>query len=123
MIATKYLQFRKDLQNGMTISEGLTKYKITLGEAFNALQYYNKPKISPTRTNEYNIRQNLQGHYFIIKWIHGKQTNFGTYTTVEDAVKIRDWFMENGWDKENIDKACTECGVTRRTIKNRRTIR
>lgn len=123
MIETKYLHLRRDLQDGMSITDGLTKYKVSLEDAFKALQYTdNRPMTSTSKTDEFYIRQNMQGHYFILKWINGKQTNFGTYTTLKDAVKIRDWFVENGWIKDDVDQACQECGVTRRTPQNRRKI-
>jgi hypothetical protein len=105
----------------MSITDGLQKYKVSLEDAFKALQYTdNRPMTSTSKTDEFYIRQNMQGHYFILKWINGKQTNFGTYTTLNDAVKVRNWFVENGWIKDDVDQACQECNVTRRTPRNRR---
>lgn len=115
MIKTEYLNLRQDLQNGMSIEDGLQKHNLTLKDAFLALQFKdNRPVISPSKTNEFYIQQNIRGHYFVYKYVEGKQTHFGTYTTLPEAVKIRNWFIENGWNKDKIDHACKECGVKRR---------
>ena len=37
------------------------------------------------------------GHYQVGKKIEGKQYSFGTYSTIEEAIKVRDYFKENNW--------------------------
>ena len=57
-------------------------------------------------------------HYVIS---HGRKY-FGTFKTLDDALKVRDWFMVNRWDKRWLDRACKETGVVRckRLSMNRR---
>lgn len=40
-------------------------------------------------------------------------THFGTYKSREDAEKVRDYLILEGWSHGNIDLACDECGVER----------
>lgn len=113
MIKTGYKELRRDLENGMSIEDGLQKHNVTLKNAFKELI------ILPSKTSEQYIQQNKTGNYFISKCINGKPTHLGTYNTLNDAIKIRNWFSEKGWDKNMIDTACKECNVERRIPKRR----
>ena len=60
------------------------------------------------------------GHLYINErdgkyYIRNKGRWFGTYRTLEDAVKIRDWFITHRWDKRWVNRACEETGVVRCT--------
>ena len=47
-------------------------------------------------------------------YIRNKGRWFGTYKSLDDAVKVRDWFILNGrWDKRWVNRACRECNVER----------
>ena len=39
--------------------------------------------------------------------------HYGTYYSLEDAIKVRDYFIYNGWRKDKVDKVCDELGVIR----------
>ena len=120
MIKTEDKELRRDLQNGMSIKKKKKKHNVTLKNAFKELQFrHNEPIILPSKTNEQHIQQNKTGNYFISKCINGKSIHLGTYNTLNDAIKIRNWFAENGWDKNMIDTACQECNVERKIPKRR----
>ena len=44
------------------------------------------------------IRKTNSGNYCLIKKIKGKFYNFGTYPTVKEAKKYRDYFESKGWE-------------------------
>ena len=37
--------------------------------------------------------------FFISKKVNGKETNFGSYSSLEEAIKWRDYFEKKGWGK------------------------
>ena len=43
------------------------------------------------------IHKTKGGRYFLIKKIKGKHYNFGTYSSLEEAKKYRDYFESKGW--------------------------
>jgi len=55
----------------------------------------------PFTRNIYNryIYKNSGDHYIIRKIINGKQENYGTYNSLEEARTVRDQLIENNWDK------------------------
>ena len=44
------------------------------------------------------IRKTRDGGYYLIKKIKGKGYNFGTYPSLEEAKKYRDYFESKGWE-------------------------
>ena len=96
-------QFQTDLQKGISINEALKKHGLTLPEAMYELKKQgrpNKKRIPKPLGMEYISRN--QGKYLVRKTINGKMLYFGRYATLEDAMKIRDYFAENGWQKEEL---------------------
>lgn len=57
------------------------------------------------------ITQNTSGTYRIQKWINGKSVNYGSYSTLEDAIKWRDYFQNRKWDEcyDERSKHSTAC--------------
>ena len=48
--------------------------------------------------NTKHIRSDKRyGTFFIQKKVNGKDTAFGSYSSLEEAIKWRDYFEENGW--------------------------
>lgn len=47
------------------------------------------------------------------KRVKDKDVYYGAYKTLEDAIKVRDYFEEHGWLKNNVDKVCEVVGVER----------
>ena len=132
-------QFQEDLRKGMTIQEACTKYQITLDYAFKHMpktitktrkkqgksrkitkkqgrpQKFHrreKSKIPYIACHEKNITCRY-GKYFLRKRTRGKERVYGTYETLEDAVKIRDYCNEHGWYVTRIDEYCEILGIKR----------
>ena len=47
--------------------------------------------------------------YVVVK--EGKE--YGSYETLEDAIKVRDYFIYNGWYHKRLDSVCKELGIKR----------
>lgn len=97
----------------MTIEDALTKHGMTFKEAFDGMP---KPLTNGGNTGvgEKFISKH-QGKYIIRKRTKGKTRVFGTYDTLEDAVKVRDYIVEHGWYITKLDEYCEACGVERCT--------
>ena len=109
----KMQNFQDDLRNGMGLEDALCKYNLTLKEAFEAFpgtlrkgpnNRYHSGKLYITKRD---------GTFYIRKTVNGKHLHFGTYRSLADAIKIRDYFQEHGWDKSKVDEVCELLGVTR----------
>ena len=107
MIETKYLQFQNDIRNGMSINDALTKQGLTLTKTFNTL--HGQPRGRPTKAKRKLPTMGTGEKY--IQWNNGKyllrKTNeyYGRYATLEEAVFIRDYLVEHGWSKRNLQIA------------------
>ena len=114
--------FQNDLKNGMSISEALQKHNLTFKKAFNMLSHTSvgrppKPRSEKRRvakTGEKYIGSHESGSYFIRRLIDGEWTAFGSYSTLEDAIKIRDMCIKHGWVQSNVDEYCRQAKVIRR---------
>ena len=96
----------------MSITDACTKHCISFKEAVALLSKYNP---YPKKTKFVQIDEphiNKYGNRFIIKKsIKGKLQHFGSYKTLEDAIKVRDYMMEHGWDKSKIKEVKQIVGV------------
>lgn len=102
---------RKQLQDGVSIDEVCRKHSLTFKQLLDILRFYD----NPVRTRNHRkgwtyISQTSQGSFIITK----DSTHYGTFNTLRDAQKVRDYFREYGWCKDDLDKACESVGVTRR---------
>jgi glutathione peroxidase-family protein len=104
MIKTKYIHFQNDIRNGMSLTDALQKHGLTLTETFNIL--HGQP-----RGHSPKAKRKLETHGTgekYIQWNNGKyllrKSNkyFGRYSTLEEAVFIRDYLVEHGWSKRNL---------------------
>ena len=121
MINTDTLKaFQNDLRNGMTIEEACTKHNITFKDACREMPgNWNHPRT--TRQNDgvtYYRKHNLpdyitlnRGRYMLRKKIKRKWVYFGRYKSLEDAIKVRDYMMEHGWNKHLLNSVCRKLGV------------
>jgi hypothetical protein len=101
---------RQELKSGETVENTCSKYGISLLELFNMMQYYHNP--SPRKSEKPDSWLYIferKGKFILRKC----NVHYGTYRTLSDAVKVRDYFMFNRWDKRNIDKVCSLVGVER----------
>ena len=103
---------QKDLQEGMSIFDACVKYHIPFRDLCNCM-----PRASSGRRNirsgEKYIRKQ-QGHYQIVKSLNGTNQAFGTYDSLEDAVKVREQCIKQGWIQKNVDEYCRQVKVVRR---------
>lgn len=109
--------FQNDLREGMTIQEALMKYNMSLEYAFKKLQHKSpkKSRYVPKQKNQTKYIQERNNHFYLRKAIRKKVKPFGTYSSLEDAVKVRDHCMRHGWKQTKIDEYCKELGVVRCT--------
>ena len=106
-------EIRSKLQNGETIEEVCQEYGISFKILLSLMSSLGSEKDHNRevygRTGHLYI--GFKNERYIIR---KNRKHFGTYRTLDDAVKVRDWFICNGrWDKRWVDRACRECGVTR----------
>ena len=114
-------EFQNDLNQGMTITEALQKHQLTLEYAFHQLQIQQSTKLRGehrTKTlqkrNPHQIYiQENNNRYYIRKRTRGKERFFGAYTSLEDAIKVRDALIEDGWHIFHVDSICERLGVVR----------
>ena len=111
-----------DLRAGLTLEETLTKHSTNLREIFKDFHDYpqyrrpRKPKkktitkreewryIQPTRFNSYSVR----------KTSNGKQSYYGCYKTFEDAKKVREALIADGWNKEHLPQILKDLKIKTR---------
>ena len=75
-------------------------------------------KRSPGNNTKQQKSDSTTGHLYISRryglyLLRKSDAYYGSYRTLTDAIKIRDYFMSTRWDKRNIDKACRKLGVQR----------
>ena len=93
-------EFQTDLNKGMTISDACQKHQITFKQAFQMLHYKdtNKQKTQTSQTREQYITINKNtGKYELKRRINGKYKYFGSYPTLKDAIRMREYMKTHGW--------------------------
>jgi hypothetical protein len=110
------IEFQDSLRNGMGLWEALKEYNLTLKEAMGRMD---KPitKVKPRKVvfstmGPYVYRRD--NYYIVQKRMKSKTVNFGTYNNLDDAKKVRDYYLEHGWNRNTLNKVCRELGVERR---------
>ena len=71
-----------------------------------------KPYMGYVSTGEKYICK-ARGHFHIRKQYNGKQRHYGSYESLEDAIKVRDYCIKHGWKQHSIDEYCSVLGVER----------
>lgn len=102
-------QIQKELRNGATIESICEKYELTFKELcklFISGNYTNTKSFSSTG----KLYISYSGERYIIR---RNRKYYGAYSTLEDAVKVRDYLMINGWYRNRLNKICEELGVER----------
>ena len=126
-------EFQTDLQNGMTLELALQKHHTNLKTAFDKLHYkvnknpplnnkYRK-KASKKRDKRYCPSQYIQcrnNHYYLRKCLSTKAkgrtkktVQFGTYSSLEDAITVREAMKLDGWHITHLDQVCQELNIRR----------
>jgi hypothetical protein len=108
--------FQEDLRNGAGLWDCLNKYNLTLKQAFDRMHKPITKSMRGAKPKNINSKYiyRIGGYYVLQKSINGCTGNFGTYNTLNDAEKVRDYFIEYGWNHKKIDKVCSIVGVERR---------
>lgn len=129
----KCLELREDLRNGMSIHDGLIKHGLSLETAVQMLQYrqpeehYIENTIPPRKIRKPSRKKKVNyvkcGERYIMqrndtfcvrRTIKGKTRMFGTYNSLEDALRMRDALELDGWHQTHVDRICKELGIVRR---------
>lgn len=101
-------EIRAELQQGNSIDNVCRKYKLSFNELVRLMQSGLPIRKGRTRKGWLYI-QFVGNRYHIQKG----SVHYGTYETLEDAQRIRDWLVRHGWDKSQVDLACDWCSVKR----------
>lgn len=116
--------FQRDLQKGMTLHDALTKHQLTLKEAFQQAEKPIKHKSTPETYPASQYIQYQNGHYYLRKNVFSRKKGrpvtrmFGTYSTLEDAIQMREAQKKIGWKVTKVDELCKELGIERCKYKN-----
>ena len=103
-----FSEISKDLKNE-SIEDICTKYNITFKELVEqSLQ--NNPRTNGDK-NTYRFIYPRDNHYVIMKTIKREYRYFGTYSSLEDARKVRDKLIDCNWEKSQLSSILEELGV------------
>ncbi len=111
------IEVRNELRNGESIDETLRKHNLTLKDAVRNMEKSNTKPMQkvPLSVNIDSKHIYKVGNYYVVqKSVRGRSYNFGTYNCLADAERVRDYFVEHGWRKSDLNKACRVVGVERR---------
>lgn len=102
-------KFRKDLKE-MTLEEALIKHNTNLKEVMSLIPI--QGCINPDAPNfKSRYIQKTDGKFYLRRYIDKELLLFGTYTSLDDAIAIRECCEEQGWIQSNVLKYCKEKGV------------
>ena len=112
-----YIQIQEKLRNGMSIDEVCKKHHITFKELCDHFHGYqrnqqNRENLKSTKGEKYILIRN--NRYALHKNVKGQTIMFGTYNTLEDAIRMREALTKDGWHQTHVDKLCEELGIERR---------
>ena len=98
------MSFQDDVKV-MGLDESLIKHNLSLKDAFESCLKSNWKKKKSSTTCPRYIQ--YKGNYYTVrKYKNRKLVYFGKYKTEKDAIKVRDYFMEHGWDKTQLTRVC-----------------
>ena len=117
---SKLLEFRKDLQNGLSIAEACSKHDVSFGEVVLGLNPLQKRKNRAKKARKvtwgtpakYIFQRN--DTFTIRKTVKSRCMVFGTYSSLDDAIRVRDELIRIGWKRRSVDRICEQFGITRR---------
>ena len=119
MIKVKTLKaFQNDLQDGMTLEDACRKHQISFKYACDNMGKIYTKKILPKKESNTFASEYIQtrnGKYFLRKYLRGSTKMFGTYNSLNDAIRMREHCKRYGWKQQSVDKYCEELGIERVT--------
>ena len=115
-------KFQEDLKKGMTIETALKEHNLTFKEAVELCPRpfcYQRPKTKKIKKGEtyksvdrhIKLRNNS---YCVTKTFKSKSYWGGSYNTLQDAILVRDFLEEHGWNPVKINEACKKYKINRR---------
>jgi len=104
-------KIRQQLQNGTTIQEVCQQYHISFKELCNL---FLSRGCTTDKSSTGKLYVSYDGHRFILRKNNGY---YGSYQSLDDALKVRDYMIMNGWYRSRLDKVCRELGVVRGVCK------
>ena len=115
-------EFQQDLRDGMSLEKALTKHNLSFKEAVDVVhkpitKSIRKRKPYHKRNLYRNVDKNIAQRgdaFYLRKLINGKHTWGGSYNTLEEALKVRNYLDEHGWNLINVNEACRKFGIERR---------
>lgn len=114
---------RTKLKNGSSIESVCKEYNLTFNDLFKLLKKGTDLPRGPNpeascSTGELYITKRTKGRkrYFLRK----NDVFYGSYSSLEDAKKVRDYFIMHRWDKRKLDEVCKKVGVKRVMLKKGR---
>ena len=99
-----FKEFRED-----SVENVLVKHNMTLEEAFNYCLHH-KPEDDVVEEKMLYIQKH-RDYYRIRKSVKGKLTTFGYYSTLDDAVTVRDALIEDGWRLYRLADICKSLNI------------
>ena len=106
---SRKFEIREKLQDGCSIDEVCREYNLTFKGLVTLMHGYER-RPEGVRTGEMYIMYRRER--FII---HRHNVHYGSYLTLEDALKVRNYMIYNGWYKDKLDEVCGIVGVERCT--------
>ena len=114
-------KFQQDLRDGMTLENALIKHNLTLKEA---MEFCPKPigqRYIKKKKKRKQVYTNVDRHisqkkdaFHVRKQKSYKTYWGGSYDSLEDAQKVRDFLEEHGWSPIKVNEACKKLGIKRR---------
>lgn len=107
------LLLKRDLQTHQSIDEVLIKHNISFKQCMQLLDKFAPGKHQKRKqkgTGEKYISK-IENKFYIRKKKNRRTKSFGGYSSLEDAVKVRDYLVKTGWNKNRLNSICEELGV------------
>ena len=106
-------EFREDLKH-MTLDEALAKHNMCLKDLFNCHQ--NKTLEKRVKCNVPNIFEVHEGCFTIQKTKNHVKEHYGTYHSLNDAVRVRDELEKCDWDKKQLLSILSKLGINHKHL-------
>lgn len=101
-------KIRRELKNGKTIERVCTEYQISFSELVKLMKGDQYLSGKRSKYGLYIYRNN-RGLFVVNK----NKVYYGMYKSLEDAVKVKNFFLYHGWNKRRLDEVCEKLGVER----------
>lgn len=104
-------EITEDLRKGMSLEDCLIKHNTNLQILF-------ETNLETHQTNSHKYIENRGKRFSIKKKINKRTCYFGSYSSLEDAQKVRDELIRTGWQQNKVNRICEYLEVKRIISKN-----